>query len=331
MRFDRRLLGWGLFFIVLGSVPLAVQAGAVGADVVEQWPILWPLLLIGWGIGLVLRGTPVRWIGGAVTAITLGAMGGGLIATGFNGMPVLTGCGGSGAATAFQTQHGTLAGTARVGIEFGCGDLSVAMTDGSDWQLSGSDPSGHGPASITNQSGLVALRSASTDKDVFNFGHGRSTWNVTLPRTPSLDLGLTLDAGSGKVDLGGATLASLDVTVNAGSIDLDALHATALPLDSVNATINAGSATMRLPAFNGTANLSLNAGSLDVCVPAGTALQIEWSGALASNDFDSLGLVRLDQNSWTTQQFSSSLDHIELHVSANAGSFGLKIGGSCGA
>jgi len=331
MPFDRRLLGWGLFFIVLGLVPLALRAGVVNADLVEQWPLLWPLLLIGWGIGLLLRGTTLRWIGGAITAVTLGVMGGGLIATGFVGMPLLGGCGGGGPASAFAVQRGTLDSGARVGIEFGCGSLDVATAVGSDWQLSGTDATGHGPASTTIESGLLEIRSGAQDNGVFNVGRGRSSWSLTLPQTPSLDLGLTLNAGEGRVDLAGTTLGSLDVTVNAGTMLVDASLASALPVGAANATVNAGKLTFALPSFNGTANVSLNAGSLSVCVPSGTALQVDWSGALASNNLDAAGLVRFGDHTWTTTNFNPALDHVELRVSANAGSFELQMGGSCGA
>ena len=55
MRIDQRFLGWGIFLIVLGAVPLAVRSGIVTADAAGTAVRLWPLLLVGAGIGLVLR------------------------------------------------------------------------------------------------------------------------------------------------------------------------------------------------------------------------------------------------------------------------------------
>ena len=83
MHVDRRLLGWGTFFVLLGAIPLATKAGLLDRDLIGQWPLLWPVLLIGWGLGLLLRGTPLALVGGAVSAITFGIMGGGALATGF--------------------------------------------------------------------------------------------------------------------------------------------------------------------------------------------------------------------------------------------------------
>jgi hypothetical protein len=261
MHVDRRLLGWGLFFILLGLVPLAVRAGVVDQDLVGHWPLLWPLLLIGWGVGLVLRATPGAWIGGAITAITLGVMGGGLITTGFGGFSMLSGCGGTGSTSAFDARHGTLAGSGRISISFDCGTIKMASADSSDWSVTGSDPTGRGPDVTTNDTGGTEVSSPHANGDIFALGGGRTTWNVTLPRTPSLAVGLTLNAGDGTVDLAGASLTAFNLTVNAGSMRVDLASAEALPHDAVNATVNAGSATISLPAFDGSANLSLNAGS----------------------------------------------------------------------
>lgn len=341
MRLDRRLLGWGLFFIVLGLVPLAVQAGVIDRDVVGRWPLLWPLLLIGLGLGLVLRGTRVAWVGGTVAAVTLGLIGGGAIATGFDGLSTISGCGGARVATAFPTKQGSFARQtdAGINIEFSCGTLAVGTVDGSDWSVSGSDATGQGPeieappvpSGDTYYDNHVTLRTGTGGGGVFDLGHGRVTWNVTIPRSRVMDLGLTLNAGTGMVSLAGASLSALDMTINAGSIRLDASEAARLPDQAFNVTVNAGSATILTPAFNGTMDLSLNAGSLDVCVPTGTALRVDWGGTLSSNDLDSLGLVKVDQKTWTTPQFDPTKDHIELRMSANAGRFGLHIGGSCGA
>ena len=60
MHVNRALLGWGVFFLVLGSVPLAVRYGLVDASAFATAWQLWPLLLIGAGLGLVLARTRGR-------------------------------------------------------------------------------------------------------------------------------------------------------------------------------------------------------------------------------------------------------------------------------
>jgi hypothetical protein len=328
MRLDRRLLDWGVFFILLGAVPLAVRANVVEPGLVSRWPTLWPVLLIGWGVGLVLRGTPGHWLGGAVTAITLGLMGGGAIATGFAGMPSFAGCGAGSGGTAFQARQGTFADTGRIEIEFNCGSLAVSTADGSGWQVSGTDTDGAGPEISTDSNGAVSLKGRERG---FNFGNARSTWDVILPRTPSLQAGVTLNAGDGSIDLEGANVGGFNLTVNAGSVTANLATAEALPHDGLNVTVNAGKASVALPTFDGTADLSLNAGSLEVCVPSGTAIQVHWNGTIASNDLDESGLHDVGDSTWQSAGFDAAPIHVELDVSANAGSFSLQLGGSCGA
>ena len=323
MHVDRRLLGWGLFFILVGGIPLAVRANLLSESVVGQWANLWPLLLIAWGIGLLLRSTPLEWVGGALTAITFGVVGGGLLATGAGGLPFATGCSGSGATTAFAGRTGDLGETAQVNLAFNCGSLRVGAVDGSTWSLTGSDRDGRGPK-VTSTTTDVSIE----PDDAIGFpGGGRSNWSLTLPRNPDLGLGLTLNAGEGTVDLTGASVSSTTVTLNAGKLDLD-MGAVARA-DDVNATVNAGAAAITLDGGPRDVSLSLNAGSLQLCVPAGTTMRVSWSGTLGSNNFSAAGLTKVDESTWTSSSFDALQPHAELHVTANAGSFELRPGGTC--
>jgi len=326
MHVDRRLLGWGLFFVLLGAVPIAVRAGLLDKAVVGQWPLLWPVLLIGWGLGLLLRGTPLAVIGGAVSAITFGVMGGGAIATGFGGVPFASGCSSTAPATAFATQRGDLGATARADLVFNCGTLTVGTAEGSGWSVAGSDRDGTGPT-VEATGGVLSVKSH-TDRSFMASG-GRATWNVTLPRSPALALGLTLNAGEGSLDLAGASISTVSMTLNAGSIDLDLAGTTST--GDVNATVNAGSAAISMPAGDRSVNLSLNAGSLTVCLPVGTQVRAQWNGALGANNFGPVGLTKVDNQTWTSAGFVAGQPHVELHVTANAGSFELQFGGSCSA
>lgn len=325
MHIDRRLLGWGAFLIIVGAIPLLVRGGYLDADLIGEWPSLWPVLLIGWGLGLVLRRTPGELLGSAISVVVLGVMVGGLIATGFGGFPAV-GCGDGSGGTAFSSRTGTLGDRGGVGIEFNCGTLSVTAVDGSDWSISGTGPEGRGP-DIDADLGNVDFR-PQRDTDFIGFIEDGSDWRIQLPRTPTLDLGVTLNAGDGDIDLTGATLDSLSVTLNAGSLAFDLAETEAL--SNVSATVNAGSATFDLPGGVRDASMTLNAGSVEVCVPSGTSMRVSWSGALGSNNFDAAGLDKIDDQHWQTPGFSAG-DALDLSVSANAGSFSLDLGGSCDA
>ncbi|MEW5992413.1 MAG: hypothetical protein AB1736_13860 [Chloroflexota bacterium] len=328
MHIDRRLLGWGAFLIIVGTIPLLVRAGYLDAGLVGDWPSLWPLLLIGWGLGLVLRRTPGEVLGSAISVVVLGVMVGGLISTGFGGFPAFGACGsgdGEGGAS-FGNRIGALRADGRVGIEFNCGTLVVTAVDGSNWSVRGTSPDGQGP-DIEADAGGVQIRPRD-DGDFMGFLEEASHWQIELPKSPTLDLGVTLNAGDGSVNLGGANLDSLSVTVNAGSIEFALAGVAAL--SEVSATVNAGSAMLQLPRSLDRASMTLNAGSVDVCVPTGTPVRVSWSGALASNNFDGAGLDKVDDGHWQTPGYSSA-DGLDLNVSANAGSFSLDFGGACDA
>jgi hypothetical protein len=323
MHVDRRLLGFGLFFILVGGIPLAVRANVLDQALVGQWPLLWPLLLIGWGIGLILRNTPGDWIGGAIVAITFGIMGGGILATGASGLPIATGCSSNSPAVAFAAKSGQLDDIAQMNLEFNCGSLNLRSVDGTSWNLDGSDRDGTGPK-LASTSSSVSIEPA--DSNAFP-GTGRSTWNLAVPRSPSITLGLTLNAGEGNVDLSGASLNSATVTLNAGKLNFDL--GTAARAGDVNGTVNAGAGAITLPVGSRDVNLSLNAGSLAVCLPAGAPVLVTWAGTLGSNNFSAAGLVRVNDTTWQSSGFDAQQSHTELHVSANAGSFDLRFGGTC--
>lgn len=325
MHIDRRLLGWGVFFILVGALPLAVRGGYLDAEQVSSWPSLWPVLLIGWGVGLLLRRTPVEWIGGGITAVVLGLMAGGALASGFRGIPMVSGCSGDGQGTTFAAQRGTLATGGQLNVEFNCGTITIAAADGSEWSVAGSDADGRGPRVESSGTG-VSIKPPTGD---FFRDSGRNTWTVAVPRAAPLGFGLTLNAGKGTADLTGASVSSASLTVNAGSFRLDL--ANAAQVGDVNATVNAGDSTVSLPAGDRSANFSLNAGSLEVCLPADAPVRVRWSGALGSNDLGQSGLTEVGDDTWVSTGFSEAAAHLELRVSANAGSFDLTIGGTCGA
>ncbi len=74
MRINRSLLNWGVFLIALGGIPLAVDQGWIEADIARDLGQLWPLILVGIGLGLILRWTAFAWFGGALVAATFGTI-----------------------------------------------------------------------------------------------------------------------------------------------------------------------------------------------------------------------------------------------------------------
>ena len=321
MRVNRGLLGWGIFFIVLGSVPLAVREGFLDPALVRRAAELWPLILVGIGLGLILARTRVAVLGGLVVAVTFGLMGGALIATGFNPGVGVTSCGfGPGdQGTPFAEQRGTLAADADVRLEMRCGSVAVTTADGDGWTVAGTSDDGRPPTLRRDESQLVVT---APDRAGIAIANAASSWQVTVPRAGAIDLVVSVDAGSADLDLSGMTVRTLDASVNAGEarIDLSGTRGT----ETMSASANAGSLVLLLPVPGATVSgeISVNAGSVSICAPDGVALRFRTNDSLGSLNFGDRGLVQ-EGDTWSTPGYDGATPRIDLAVSANLGSITL--------
>src|SRR5262245_13152177 len=200
MHIRRGYLGWGVFLILTGAIPLLVRSGYLDQEQVDRLWSLWPLILIGIGIGLILSRTRFDFIGGLIVAATFGLMLGGLLSQGFDTIAG-GGCGGDAPGTAFASKDGAFEGSsATVDLELNCGTLDVAVAGGTAWHLEGSDRDGAGPNVESDSS---SLRVESRDRDPVSFFSSgpRDEWRVTVPDGTRLDFDLQVNAGSATFDL----------------------------------------------------------------------------------------------------------------------------------
>jgi hypothetical protein len=326
MRVNRGLLGWGVFLIVLGAVPLAVRNGLLSeATLANAWQ-LWPLLLIGAGLGLILSRTKLAILGGLVIAVTFGLMGGAVLSSGFEIPGGAGGCAGDGGER-FPESSGAFEGEASVGFQVDCDELQVQTGPGSSWLVSGSSPDGKAPDVLTTGN---RLNLRSPDRPALGFGGGGALWEVTLPSDVPTSINLSLNAGSADLELDGMTVRSLSTSVNAGAAHVDL--GAAAEVGEVSASVNAGSLSITLPAPTGRVDsgASVNAGAMELCLPPGTALRVDMGGSpLGANNLEDRGLVQ-DDETWTTPGFDPAAPHVSLDLSVNLGSFTLDPEDGCG-
>lgn len=319
MRIDRSFVGWGLFFVLVGAIPLAVRGGALTADQVVGWWRFWPLIVIGVGLGILLRGTPLRATGGLVIAATLGVMVGGLLAAGVAGFPGDF-CGQAERAVSFPTQTGALFGKAGVELALDCGEVTVSTQAGTGWSVEGEDRTPGGPEIRSDESQLT-VRSADGDRSPLDFVGRHTTWRVALPTDTALALSAEINAGSSTFDLDGANLEAFDLEMNAGSAVVDLGGARIL--DQVTIEMNAGSLGLTLPAVSSQGSIEVNAGSVELCAPPGVGLRLQTGDSvITSYDYDGHGLVQ-NGNVWISPDFDTAAQRIELVTEGNAGSFTL--------
>src|SRR6186997_1384502 len=113
MHVRRGFLGWGVFLILAGAVPLAVRAGIIPGDQLARSWTLWPLILVGIGVGLVLARTRFDFLGTLIVAATFGLMVGGLLSAGVTGLSGGS-CGSTDRGTAFPARDGTFGASGEV-------------------------------------------------------------------------------------------------------------------------------------------------------------------------------------------------------------------------
>jgi len=318
----RGVLGWGVFLILAGSIPLLVRAGVLtDAQVGDLWT-LWPMILIGLGVGLLLARTRFSFVGGLVVAATFGLIVGGLLSGGVNASAGA--CGSSEGASAFPDQTGTFAGAdATVDIELDCGDVTVSTAAGSSWTVAGEDRGGRGPQVDIEGDRLEV---GTTDGGgLFGIFSTRSTWRIAIPTEPLTNFELDANAGTAAIDLAGARMGFVHVGLNAGTatVDLSAVGA----MRELEVELTAGSAGITFPNLSMTGTIEANAGSVRLCVPAGVGLRIETGGSVAAS-YDFHDLVE-DESVWTTLGYAEAPVKIDLRADGTAASFTLDPEGGC--
>jgi len=323
VKIDRRFLGWGVFLVALGGVPLLVQLGVLESSTVAELWRFWPVLLIAGGLGLLLSRTSFAGLGGILAAATFGLMLGGLLGAGSGGIGDL-GCVPTGGGMTFPASHGDLTGpSASVDLTVNCGTLHTTTAAGTTWNLSGTSASGVSP---TVQAGTAALAISSPKGSIFDFGSAPADWTLSLPRIPVTDLGLTMNAGTATVDMTGTPVSSLSLTANAGSVRIDLSGST--QVGSLSATVNAGDVRVGLPAQSTSGSVTVNAGSFGFCVPNGTAVRVQTSGVLGGNNFADSGLTQ-NGSTWTSPGYDTASTKLDLQATVNAGSLEMDPKGGC--
>jgi hypothetical protein len=312
VRLDSRFLGWGVFFIVAGGLALAVRSGVIPPDSIAQLWRLWPLVLVGIGLGILLGRTSLAWLGGIIVAATFGVLVGSALAGGIDRVGCTSGSNAGG-----TTVSGQLTDGATVTIESACGPVTVSTAAGSGWSLTYRGD----PPPVVEQA-ADHLRVASPRNTFLQ----QASWDVVLPGDPRLTLAVTASAGTAQVRLSNAHLASFQGTFNAGSYDVDLSGAS---VGGVSMTVNAGKGTLRLPTAALDGDIAINAGSLTLCVAPDAALRIEAGGALSSTDFSDAGLQKGDDGEWRTPGVDTAAAVIHLSLDANAASVTLRRDGGC--
>jgi hypothetical protein len=315
MRIRRGPLFWGLLLIPLGAIPLLARAGIIDtAAFVDAWR-LWPLILVGVGLAILLGNRRAGLAATVTLALVLGVVGGGALASGVPWVGFGS-CVGTSAPTDRLTKAGALEAASSVDLELDCGQLSVTTAAGSAWSLN-ADYLGTQP--IVTATGS-SLHIATPDQTATH----RQNWSLELPAAPLRDLSITANAAAVTLDLEGAALERFRADMNAGDLRIDAGDAR---INRLDISMNAGRARITIADGTTAGSLAANAGAIELCVPTGAGLVLRVTDQLTfAHNLERRGLAR-DGNTWTRTAAGS--DNIDLTINGNAASFSLDPDGGC--
>ena len=316
MRVHRGLLFWGLLFIPLGAIPLLVRANVIDPNVIGDAWRLWPLILIAVGLAIIIGRTRISIVATALVALILGTLGGVALSSGTDFISAATHCGSPNPSATALDRSGTLTGAATVRLNVNCGTLNVTTQPGSGWQLHASYDGQ--PPNVDASPSRLAVSSP----DDVSIHHEDLT--VTAPTDGFDALDLATNAAASTVRLNGAKLSSVRAATNAGDLVLDAKGAT---VGRIDISTNAGQTRIALGPGSLSGHVSVNAGSVELCVPPASALQIRSTDQFTfSTNFAQRGLSR-NGDSWT--RAGTGGDTIDLSIDGAAASLTLDPSGGC--
>lgn len=315
MRIRRGLLFWGLFLIPLGGIPLLSRAGALDPDMLSEAWRLWPLILVGLGVSLVLGRGQASVVGIAVAAIVFGIAGGSALASG-GWIGTFASCGDTRDPAQTAQERGGFEGPATVVVDVRCGDVDLTTGTDTSWSV---DAKYGQQAPAIDSTGTKLAVTVPDEGDI-----GRQEWTISLPAAGVSVLDIQANASSVNVRLPGSSIASLTADVNATDILVDA---SAGGLAALDVSLNAGRARITLGEGPATGSIDLNAGAVDLCVPAGASLRLSLNDQLTfAHNLRSRGLTQAG-TTWTRS--GSSADAIDLRIEGNAASLTLDPEGGC--
>ncbi len=317
MRVDRGRLNWGVFFIVLGAVPLAYHQGLINSDTIGGLWHLWPLILVGIGLGLVLSRTPAFFVSGLFVAACLGLVFGSLFAVGPS-----FGCSGDRGVNGELAAAGSFDGISRVQLNIPCGHATITRSADSNWHVTTANNGGR-DARVSGSGTTLSVRS--NDRSDWLARRNWNEWTIQLPTTTVTSLRATTDAGDTTLGISGVSFSDVNFTLNAGSFEVNLAGSS---LGSLSLTTNAGSARVALDGTSdiGSGDVTTNAGEMTLCVPAELGVQIKSTEVLAGSNLDETGLIK-SGDTWRTQNYDGAQHKVNLNVTTNAGSFNVRIGG----
>ena len=328
---------WAIILILVGVIWLLAQADIITGEHLSVLFRMWPLLLIGIGLELLV-GRQSRALS---TLIILGTI---VILVGLMFVGPSIGLAAHTEVTAAQYDV-PLEGveSAQITVGVGVGELNVqALNDSSDlfnadiryvgnvhYDTSGSN--GRTTITLENDTDNMSWFSLA---DIFNlFDNGSDArWNIGISPDVPVNLSLSTGTGSSDLDLTNLQLTGLDVNSGTGSITLT-LPATEA---SYQASVNSGTGSATIDVSRATAvNLRVNSGtgSVTIDVPDDAALRLDaqtGTGGISAPSFLERTTaeddnITGDSGVWETASYAGADENARINIEFDGGTGSLNV------
>ena len=290
-----------IILIGLGVVLLLNNLGRLDWNIWETLLRLWPVLIIGAGLDLLI-GRRSMWGSLLVIVLILGVAAASIVL--YEGRPSR---GAGMEQEAIEVPRGE-ASQGVVEIDFSVGRLVVAETDNPEVFAEGvaSLQGGENLESDARTEGDTIYYNLSSDvhdwTGVGIFGSWLDDRVWTLDLNPDVPLSLTIDAGAGSVE-----------------IDLSALEVTELDLNG-----GVGRTVVTLPTEGGgRIRMDLGVGESVLLVPEGVGVRVRVEGGLAPVSAPS-SYERQDGGVYTSPDYATADSRVEVEISAGVGSIVIR-------
>ena len=187
-------------------------ARSIRARLADAWR-LWPLILVGIGVAILASRTRFALAGLVVIALTIGTIGGAVLASGSFWLGAVSGCGFGNETTRQLDQSGELGASAQVRLELDCGSIDFRAGGDAGWTLHAAYRGD--PPKIQAETNRLSIGTPSG-------GDRRQDWTIGVPAAQLGALDMTVNAATSTVDLGNASMSRLRVDANAGDLRVTA-------------------------------------------------------------------------------------------------------------
>jgi hypothetical protein len=286
---------WGVLLVALGALFLLDTLNIASICLGDLWKY-WPLLLVLWGIGALVKNTKARWVVAALVAILLS-----LILYSFFSFRWVES---SSEERDSNVQSQLLSepyepGITNATLEISAGAAKVIVEGSTDKLIEADTRSSFGKCTLSawgeGDTRNIELKIPGHGGP-FHFGRIRNEATIRLNETPSWEVSLGVGATSAELDLRSFAVKRLVVDAGATSLKLSL----GLPKEETDVEIDAG------------------ASSITIEVPQAAPCAISIDAPLSSKDFD--GFHKVESGRYETENFEAGPGAIHIKIDAGVSS-----------